>query len=158
MKSILLSAAILMTILTGNTNSTAAPSYFANDFAKETFSKKRIEISVTIYFGRGANCAGRGICKITIGGSLRAANPSPIETGKATTTFEIVDGKLRASFDKTSMRLQTMCDQFGDGTFAVAQDTPLPSDVAAKLGVRGYLIKAGKYQVADKGRNLVVIF
>jgi hypothetical protein len=159
MKSFFLSIAILATTVLASNSLTAAPTPLS-DNATATLSSKFIGIWIEIGFGRkqaDGGCQGRGICYIKGGVELRTTNPGPIATGEGRAFAEMVNGRLQLSFDITAMRLETMCSEFGNGSFLIPQDTQVPSDVAAKLGVRGYNIKAGKYPVKDNGKSLVVV-
>jgi len=106
-----------------------------------------IKIVVSLYFGKGNDFAGRGFCKITV--AIEPLITTHINTYEKTGsgTIEIVNNKLQLTIDKASLSAETQKEQFADDVFIIETDYVLDSELCTKLGVRSYVIKAGKYLI-----------
>jgi hypothetical protein len=104
-------------------------------------------ITLTVEFGHGPNCEGRGICKITV-------------TGSRSVTANINDntGNLEISFAKSVMQKGIYETQFINGTFEVPESYELSEDVCSKLGIEKFTVKKGKYKVIETKSEYSIVF
>jgi hypothetical protein len=92
------------------------------------------KISISLTFGRAKkNCAGWGICKISIG-KLSAAPKGRTVPAELSRTD---DGKLE-------LRVLERSSEEGP-TFFVDEDVPLSAEIAKQLGVKNATIQRGEY-------------
>ena len=105
------------------------------------------KITITFELGRKSRgCEKIGICNVSFEGSIGRQTGSNGDN-TATGTAWLENGRLKISFDRTSMTEATYLTHFGSGNFQLEEDYILPTDIATALGVRSYTIKTGKYAV-----------
>jgi hypothetical protein len=91
----------------------------------------KISLVVTIFFGRPSNCAGFGICKITLG-------VGRLNTRELKGDLSLEDnGKLAIAVNGKAPDEQPTLD--------IDQDLPLSADIAKKLGLKSATIAKGSY-------------
>lgn len=112
-----------------------------------------IGITLKIDFGKRnaeGNCGpGKGICSITLGGSLRSAQGD---------TFEVVEAEAEIRGDKLFVRLPKGINEKGKnekGVYSVniLKNMTVDQDVAKKLGVTSLVVAPGTYDL--KGNSFV---
>jgi hypothetical protein len=103
-------------------------------------------ITISMEFGKRPDCTGRGICKITIGGSLR-------------TTLQINDntGNLLLTVPKSSLT-PANAEQFSGDAFEVGVDYVVPVEVCESLGIESFTIRRGNYQISESNGIYTVSF
>lgn len=112
----------------------------------ETFAGPIITLSIE--FGRGPDCTGRGLCKITVGGTMKSI----------TANINDNSGNLELVIMKSSNSASVYESQFINGVFEVPVAYTLSSDVCSKLGVDKFTIKTGKYQIVETRSQYKIIF
>lgn len=105
-------------------------------------------ITLSVEFGRGEDCTGRGICKITVGGSMKSS------TGNLNDNT----GNLEVTIFKSTNLAGVYETQFINGVFEVPVAYSLSTEVCNKLGVANFTIKAGKYKVEETRGQYKIIF
>jgi hypothetical protein len=117
-------------------------------------SAQAIGISLKIDFGKRnaeGNCGpGRGICSITLGATLRAAQGE---------NFQVVEADAELKGDKLFIKLPKGINEKGineKGVYSVniQKNQPVDQDVAKKLGTTELSIVPGSYEVKN---NLLVL-
>ncbi len=118
-------------------------------------SVSAIGISIKIDIGKrtaeGVCGPGRGICSITIGGSLSMAQQSSGNVQIAEGTAEYKDGKLIVMIPKGIN--ENGKNEKGQYLVVIQKPMVLDKDVAKKLGVPGLVISPGNYDF--KGNTFV---
>ncbi len=112
-------------------------------------SAQAIGISLKIDFGKRnaeGNCGpGRGICSITLGATLRAAQGE---------NFQVVEADAELKGDKLFIKLPKGINEKGineKGVYSVniQKNQPVDQDVAKKLGTTELSIVPGSYEVKN---------
>lgn len=113
-----------------------------------------IGISLKIDFGKRnaeGNCGpGKGICSITIGASLRAAQGE---------TYQVTEADAEIRGDKLFINLPKGINEKGKNekgsyTLNLEKKMPVDAEVAKKLGVSALTVLPGSYEI--KGNMLVL--
>ena len=112
-------------------------------YGLEAKDAKAIRVTITVVTGSGSNCAGRGICSITIDISLRA-----MPSGGSTT--EVIDGMAEVQGDKMSVTLskplsEMTANEKGVKSVSIKGTQRLSPDVAKQLGYSELAILPGDY-------------
>lgn len=112
-------------------------------YGLETQQAKAIKVTITVVTGSGSNCAGRGICSITIDISLRAM-PS------GGSSIETIDGMAEVQGDKMSVTLSKALSDMatnekGVKSVSIKGTQRLSPDVAKQLGYSELAILPGDY-------------
>jgi len=112
----------------------------------------KIKISITLELGRKSKgCRGIGLCNISANVSIENrssnVNPPPRENTATGMAWIEDDGTLTIEFNLGSMTYSTYQSFFGTGEFSLVENFVLSADVSSKLGIKGYTIKAGQYDV-----------
>ena len=108
----------------------------------EAKEAKAVKITVTIYFGDGSNCQGRGLCKVVIDVSLRTA-----PTGG---NVQVIDGTAEVKGDKLYVTLtkevgEMAINEKGIKAWSVKTPQQLSQDVAKQLGFNNLMILPNNY-------------
>lgn len=108
----------------------------------EAKEAKAVKITITIYFGDGADCAGKGFCKLVIDVSLRSA-----PTGG---NLQVMDGTAEVKGDKLYVTLskeisEMAINEQGVKVWSVKTPQQLSQDVARQLGYNNLMILPNKY-------------
>ena len=111
-------------------------------YGLEAKEAKAVKITVTIYFGDGSNCTGRGFCKLVIDVSLRSA--------PAGGNVQVIDGTAEVKGDKLYVTLSKEVSEMAineQGVKAWKVKTPqqLSQDVAKQLGYNNLMILPNSY-------------
>jgi hypothetical protein len=104
-------------------------------------------ITISVEFGHGPNCEGRGICRITVGGSR-----------SITANINDNTGNLEMSFAKNGTQKGIYETQFINGFYEVPASYELPAEVCSKLGIEKFTVKKGKYKVIETKSLYSVVF
>ena len=114
-----------------------------------------IGISIKIEFGKHnaeGNCGpGRGVCSITIGGSLSMATPTDPNIQVVEGTAELKDGKLYVSIPKGINEKGK--SERGTYSVVIQKNMTVDTGVAKQLGVGSLVISPGNYEL--KGNTFV---
>jgi len=117
-------------------------------FAGNSFDSKAIGISIKFEFGKHnaeGNCGpGRGICSVTIGGSLLTA---PGSNG-----VQVLDAQAELKGDQLLVKFSKPIDEKGineRGMYSFVLDKPFTLDAATTkaLGVSSVVLLPGKYTI-----------
>lgn len=127
-------------------------------FLGSTHEAKAIGIKVTITFGRGTDCNGRGICSISIGGTLSMYRPAKNQ--------QIIEGDAEIKGDYLIVKLKSMPSQnamsesgASNGKemkgkamyeFPITKGFRLSEDVSKKLGFNEISLVDGNYTLDGK--------
>jgi hypothetical protein len=103
-------------------------------------------ITVSVEFGRKPDCTGRGICRVTVGGSW-----------KNTLQIDNNTGNLLMVVQKSSLTAANL-DQFANGVFEVGADYLLPAELCEKLETESFTIRRGNYTVTETSGQYTVLF
>lgn len=108
----------------------------------EAKEAKAVKISITIYFGDGIDCRGKGICKLVIDVSLRSA--------PAGGNMQVIDGTAEVKGDKLYVTLSREISEMaikeqGVKVWSVKTPLQLSQDVAKQLGYNNLMILPNKY-------------
>lgn len=115
-----------------------------------SFEASAIGISIKVEFGKRnaeGNCGpGRGICSVTIGGSLRTA------PGQSGTDVEVVDGTAELKSGKLFVTLQKPMNEKAKnekGTYSVTftKTVLIDPSIAKELGAPGLMLVPGTYEM-----------
>ena len=121
-------------------------------FVLGSFETQAIGITIKVEFGKHnaeGNCGpGRGICSVTIGGTLRTApeqSGGSIDAEVVDGTAEIKNGKLYVTVQK-AINEKARSDK---GTYSVTIDKAVLVDpaVAKNLGAPGLMLVPGTYEM-----------
>jgi len=104
-------------------------------------------ITLSVEFGHGPDCTGRGFCKITIGGSRNM-----------TATVNDNTGNLEFTIIKSATQTGLYEAQFINGIFEVPVAYSLSQEVCSKLGIDKFTVKAGKYKVEETRGQYKIVF
>lgn len=98
-------------------------------------------------------CVGKGICEITITGTIASSSPQLLGT------LGWIDGTLFGlSLPATILRDANWSDTFVDGYVTIQKDLSITPDIAAKIKNCPRVIKAGKYRYKLDGSEVNVYF
>jgi uncharacterized low-complexity protein len=120
-------------------------------FALSSFETKAIGITIKVEFGKRnaeGNCGpGKGICSVTIGGTLRAA------PGQSGADVEVVDGTAELKNGKLYVTVPKAINEKAKserGTYSVTIDKTVLVDpsVAKELGAPGLMLVPGTYEMS----------
>jgi hypothetical protein len=108
----------------------------------EAKEAKAVKVTVTIYFGDGSNCQGRGLCKVVIDISLRSA--------PAGGNVQVIDGTAEVKGDKLYVTLAKEVGEMainakGVKVWSVKTPQQLSQDVAKQLGYNNLAILPNNY-------------
>jgi len=113
------------------------------------------KVTLSITFGkRRLDCEEKGFCDISLDIG-RAARP---QNGMGQATAKIENNKLNITIIKSSLTADTDKLQFSNQEFVLDEDLVLGSDVCTKLGVRSYVLKAGKYPIVKVAEGYKIQF
>lgn len=121
--------------------------------ALNSFDSKAFTISIKVELGKRnaeGNCGpGRGICSITIGGSL---NSTVGTSGSAGTGIEVVEGNAELKADKLYVTIPKGISENGKnerGSYSVSINKNMTIDqaVAKQLGVASLTVLPGNYEL-----------
>lgn len=115
-------------------------------------------VTITIKIARKKDCLGFGLCRFTIQSNDIAARPVGND-GKALAEMRS-DGHLILKLNKkTDISPEAFETYFSNGVFVCEDDFPVPDEVLKAMDFKGkYTIKAGSYDVKQKGDLLTVVF
>lgn len=125
--------------------------------AGSTLNANAIGISIKVELGKRnaeGNCGpGRGICSITIGGTLRTV---PGETG-----VDVVKGDAELKDNQLIIKLADELkddarDANGKYSVLISKITPVDAEVTRKLGVKQLMILPGNYTIENNALTLRV--
>lgn len=124
-------------------------------FALSSLNSDAIGITIKLEFGKRnaeGNCGpGRGICSLTIGGSLRSASgETDVEVVKG--DAELKDGQLLVKLSQPINEKGK--DERGNYTFKVEKIKTVDQTVAKELGVASLSVLPGQYKIEN---NLIVL-
>ncbi|MBL0328207.1 MAG: hypothetical protein IPP64_02000 [Bacteroidetes bacterium] len=105
-------------------------------------------ITLSIEFGHGTDCSGRGICKITVGGTMKSFSAN-IDDNTGNLELVIVKGQNTISASEA---------QFVNGVFEVPAAYSLSAEVCSKLGINQFTIKSGKYKIVETRNQYKIVF
>lgn len=116
-----------------------------------------IKITLNIELGKKSrNCERFGFCDLSVDVDIER-QIGPIGENTVVGTAWIENGKLRISFDRSTMTETTYNKHFSNGKFQLEEDYVLPSEVAFALGVRSYTVRTGTYVVPKTiGENTAI--
>ncbi len=120
-----------------------------------------VKITVKIDFGRKSKgCLKIGLCTITttFEGDLALGQKGG---QSATGTAWVSEGRLVVEFNRASMSEATYQTYFGSGEFIMIDSFDLPKNIALSLGLNGYIIEAGQYDVPalrSESNTFTVVF
>ena len=144
---------VLAAALAASLASFSAPQ-FVQPQPTETISEAGPTIRIELDLGRKSKgCTKVGICVIKIEIEL---NVRP-NHGNGTATIN-ENGGLAIIFESASMDKETVKNHFGSGFFVLEEDYIVDGDVAEKLGIDSYTIKAGKYAAKQTKEGFNVNF
>ena len=98
-------------------------------------------------------CVGKGICEITITGTIGNASSQLMGT-----LGWIDGGTFGLSLPATLLRDANWSDTFVNGFVTIQQDLAITPDIVAKIKNCPRVIKAGKYRYAIEGNEVYVYF
>ena len=104
-------------------------------------------ITLTVEFGHGVDCTGKGFCRITFGGSRNL-----------TATVNDNTGNLELTIIKSAAQTGIYETQFINGVFEVPVAYSLTQEVCSKLGIDKFTVKAGKYKVEETRGQYKIVF
>lgn len=115
-----------------------------------SYNASAIGISIKIDFGKRnaeGNCgAGKGICSITIGGTLRVA-PGDVGVQVVNSDAVLTDKNLTVKLPEPINRKGM--DENGKYVITIMKPMMLDKETAKKLGVTSITILPGKYEVVN---------
>jgi hypothetical protein len=108
----------------------------------EAKEAKAVKITVTIYFGDGLDCTGKGFCKLVIDVSLRSA--------PAGGNMQVIDGTAEVKGDKLYVTLSKEISDMaikeqGVKVWSVKTPQQLSQAVAKQLGYNNLMILPNSY-------------
>ncbi len=112
-------------------------------YGLEAKEAKAVRVTITVVFGNGSNCAGRGICSVTIDVSLRAAQ-------SGSTTTQVIEGNAEVKGDKLYVTLSKglsdmAINEKGVKSVSIQRPQHLSPDVAKQLGYNNLTILPSNY-------------
>jgi hypothetical protein len=108
----------------------------------EAKEAKAVKITITIYFGDGSNCTGKGVCRVVIDVSLKSA-PSGGNTQVIDGTAEVKGDKLYVTLSKEISEMAIK--EQGVKVWSVKTPQQLSQDVAKQLGYNNLMILPNSY-------------
>ena len=115
-------------------------------------------VTITIKIARNSDCKGFGLCEFKIQSDDILARPVGND-GKALAEMRS-NGRLVLKLNKkTDISPEAFETYFSKGVFVCEDDFPVPDEVLKAMDFKGkYTIKAGSYDVKQKGDLLTVVF
>lgn len=98
-------------------------------------------------------CVGKGLCEITIKGTIGGSAPQAVGTLGRT-----VDGRLALSLPASILRDRNWTDTFEGGYVTLTQELLITPDIAAAIKNCPSKIKSGRYAYQSMGQELVLYF
>jgi len=112
-------------------------------YGLEAKEAKAIRVTITVVTGSGSNCAGRGICSITIDISLRAAPSGSTTTQVIDGTGEVKGNKLYVTLSKGLSDMAA--NEKGVKSVNIQRPQQLSKDLAKQLGFNELMILPSNY-------------
>lgn len=98
-------------------------------------------------------CVGKGLCEITIKGTIGGSTPQSLGTLGRT-----ADGRLALSLPASILRDRNWSDTFVGGYVDLTQELLITPDIASSIKNCPSKIKAGRYAYQTIGQELVLYF
>jgi hypothetical protein len=109
----------------------------------EAKEAQAFRVTITVVIGNGSNCAGRGICSVTIDLSLRSASSGG-------STAQVIEGNAEVKGDKLYVTLSKglgdmAANEKGVKSVSIKRPQRLSQDVAKQLGFSDLTILPSDY-------------
>lgn len=116
-------------------------------------------VTVTIRIARKSDCKGLGICQFTIKSEEEILARPAGNAGNALSE-KGREGRLVLKLNKkTDISSEAFETYFSKGVFVCEEDFPVPDEALKALHLKDkYTIKAGSYDIQQKGDLLTIVF